>query len=86
VLLITDVNMNGLPRWRFVFSECFLVVTVVIFIRVVCGCWQSELVNVGVAYCHSAEERCTLDLDPGTHYYQVAAVGKGKGKVSASFT
>ena len=49
---------------------------------VVCDCCQSELVNVGVADCHSAEERCTLDLDPGTNYYQVAAVGKGKGKVN----
>ena len=52
-------------------------------VSVVCECWQSELVNVGVAYCHSAEERCTLDLDPGTNYYQVAAVGKGTGKVNA---
>jgi len=43
---------------------------------------QSELVNVGVAYCHSVEERCTLDLDSGTNYYQAAAVGKGRGQVS----
>jgi len=53
---------------------------------VLCGWWQSELVNVGVAYCHSVEERCTLDLDPGTNYYQPAAVGKGKGKVSLWFS
>jgi len=39
-------------------------------------------VNVGVAYCHSEEERCAVDLDAGTNYYQPAAVGKGKGKVS----
>ena len=37
--------------------------------------------NVGIAYCHSEEERCALDLDLGTNYYQPAAVGKGKGKV-----
>jgi len=37
---------------------------------------------VGVAYCHSEEERCELDLNPGTYYYQAAAVSKGKGKVS----
>jgi len=49
---------------------------------VVCGCLQSELVNVGVAYCHSVEERCALDLDPGTNYYQAAAVSKGSGMVS----
>ena len=37
--------------------------------------------NVGVAYCHSVEERCTLDLDSGTYYYQAGAVSKGNGKV-----
>lgn len=57
-----------------------------VLIAIVCGCRQSELVNVGVAYCHSVEERCTLDLDPGTNYYQAAAVSKGNGKVSAQFT
>jgi len=55
---------------------------IVINAAVTCGHWQSELVNVGVAYCHSEEERCSLDLNPGTYYYQAAAVGKGKGKVS----
>jgi len=39
-------------------------------------------VNIGVAFCQSGEERCTLDLDPGTNYYQASAVSKGKGKVS----
>jgi len=39
--LTIDVNMNGQPWWRFVFSECFLVVIIVILVSVVCGCWQS---------------------------------------------
>jgi len=55
---------------------------VLVSIVVMCVCRQSELVNVGVAYCHSEKERCALDLDPGTNYYQPAGVGKGKGKVS----
>jgi len=57
-----------------------------LIITAVCGHWQSELVNVGVAYCHSQEEQCELDLNPGTYYYQASAVAKGKGMVSALFS